>query len=155
MQDTKPELTALPRRWFLQFVGGGAGLTAAAGLGITVARRYAGNALAGMQHVPVRNPAFRESTATAPGHLVVHCQTSQEDALAYELNSPAAAIWRNCVSHAEFTQGARKSLAELCSQGLGDARELTEFISEMIAKGLVFWADGDTKIYFEFQERYA
>jgi hypothetical protein len=136
-------------------MGGGAGLTAAAGLGIAVARRDAGSPPAGMQDVPVRNPAFRESTETAPGHLVVYCQTSREDVLAYELNSPAAAIWHRCVSHAEFTQGARKILAELCSQGLGDARELTEFISEMIAKGLVFWADGDTKIYFEFQERHA
>ena len=108
-----------------------------------------------MQDVPVRNPAFLHSTGTTPGHLVVYCQTSATETLAYELNSAAAAIWQACLSHEEFAQGKRRTLAELQSDGLADVQAFTEFLSVMIAKGLIFLANSNTRVYFAFDEHYS
>lgn len=155
MQNSKPELTVLPRRRFLKLVGAGAGVTAAAGLGIAVARRVASHSGAGASDVPVRNPAFQESTQVATGHLVLYCQTPGQQTLAYELNASAAAIWYRCVSHAQFTEGERKTLEDLCSHGTGDAEEVAEFVSVMASKGLVFLADGEAEVYFQYEERYS
>lgn len=167
MKDSKPNLARIDRRRFLELAGVGIGAATVVGVGIVTMNKgdsdssdaSASSDALSLTSVPVRNPAFKAMASHRPRHVVLYCRMTGEDFLAYELNARGYEIWRSCVSHDEFTDGGRKTLSQVATavdrrldSGQDGHSTTRDFVSQMLATGLVFLADGDAHIYFLYQE---
>ena len=151
--DAAPHLGPVSRRHFLKLLAAGAGAAAfgAAGVSLISWAQRAGSLQP--EDIPVRNPAFREARGEREGHVVLYCRSGEGDCLAYDLNSSAYSIWRDCCAHDAHDGSSPRTLAQIAAQAGGrlDIETVRSFAALLHSKGLIYFGPRSNQAYFVYE----
>lgn len=153
----KPELRPISRRRFVQYASlGAAAAVAGAGGVLTVFHTRSNGPLDGSV-VPIQNPAFSVAAGETEGHVVLFCQVgvgTTKDFLAFDLNGTAAAIWGMCACGVPSSGASSRTLDEIAAalSSHAEAADVTGFVSLMRDKGLVYLADSESRVFWEYED---
>ena len=151
--DLKPSLKWIDRRGFLRLSAVGAGAVGSAAAVALLCSSRTEDTGGIMDAVPVRNPAFQSVTGLPQGHRVLYCQTVTRRTLAYELNSPGQAIWQHCNSYSGDQGNIGRMVCDIADR-LSDRMDIdwvVEFVELMHTKGLVYFANRASQVYFAYE----
>jgi hypothetical protein len=149
----QPSLKPVPRRLILKLVAGGASAAVLGATGVGLLSWAGKEPQDGEFDSPARNPAFQETPAQAEGRVILYCHTGTGECLAYDLNAAGYLIWRNCLSHAEKSAGARRSVESIARRiaGVVDGSSVREFVDLLHARGLVHLGPSPGQAYFVYE----
>lgn len=155
-QDSKPRLQSMARRRFLNWVAKGAGVAVVGSAGTLALLKVGGKVDPAGTAVPIRNPAFRVAASDRPDHFVLFCQTGTDDSkdfIAFDLNAAAWAIWSLCAPYTPTCPDSARNLGQIAETLAGrlESKEVAQFVSLMREKGVVYFADAESQVFWEYQ----
>ena len=153
---SKPHLHQISRRQFVKWASAGAAVAAAGTAGTLTLLKGRSSSPPDGSAIPVQNPAFRSTPGDGEGHFVLFCQVGTnepKDFLAFDLNATAWAIWSLCAPHGSACSDSARSMGQIAETLAGqlEPKEVVQFVSVMCERGLVYFADSETQIFWEYQ----